>query len=400
MKNRLLLLFVFTSLLVPAITHAQSDLEIKDDTIRVSPTAFPLLTFMSEIRDYQALCNDYKIASSTNTLTIRPNASKPTPYCLLIVSEGSKNSPRQHRFVLVFDKNADPSEQIHDYSTKDLLEQRIAYLNRMRSGGDDGEEKTSSKKKSRKERAKEKAKEEEESAAAAAKELAKAKTKVKKPETPKAPDVAKETKKVTKQESDDEEATPAQENKQKFEAKNTGSTATEVEETTDKDEIKNVPSDLLDARVKLKINGFYRACELLCAKTDVQNTIKYGMKLFDNDEEVLVETTNGRTNEKSQTKIRQYLNHLALLNYKKVEMTASNIKFVSKFHLAPDGKWHASAMIIQDFKGFRDNRQVYSDQTNKTFDIIVNTFEEVKDGKTITKFDIFLGNISVTNVPS
>ncbi|MEO6831237.1 MAG: hypothetical protein ABI378_03200, partial [Chitinophagaceae bacterium] len=167
--------FLFTCLvLFPALSQAQ-DLEIKDDTIRVSPTAFPMLSFMSEIRDFQALCNDYKIASSTTTLTIRPAVSKPTPYCLLVVSEGSKNSPRQHRFVLVFDKNADPSEQIHDYSTKALIEDRIAYLNRMRAAGDGDGEKTSGKKKK-------------ESG------FAKLKDKFKKPdapEEPKAPKVAK-----------------------------------------------------------------------------------------------------------------------------------------------------------------------------------------------------------------
>lgn len=400
MRKNLFPILLTCLFLCPALSFAQ-DLEIKDDTIRVSPSAFPLLSFMSEIRDYQALCNDYKIAASTTTLTIRPNVSKPTPYCLLVVSEGSKNSPRQHRFVLVFDKDADPSEQIHDYSTKDLLEQRVAYLNKSRAqGGDDGE-KTSGKKKSKKERAKEKAKEKEDDEPAS-KDVAKAKSKIKKPETPKAPELPKEAKKVVKQQADEEEEpAPPKENKQKFEAQKKGnSSSSSADETADQDEIKNVPTDLLQARVNLKIKAFYRACELLCTKTDVQNTIKYGMKLFDNDEEVLVETTNGKTNEKSQTKIRQYLSHLSLLNYKKVEMTASSIKFVSKFHLAPDGKWHASAVIIQDFKGYRDNRQVFSDQTNKTFDIIVNTFEEVQDGKTITKFDIFLGNISVTNVPS
>ena len=393
--------FLFTFLvLFPALSQAQ-DLEIKDDTIRVSPTAFPMLSFMSEIRDFQALCNDYKIAASTTTLTIRPAVSKPTPYCLLVVSEGSKNSPRQHRFVLVFDKNADPSEQIHDYSTKDLIEERIAYLNRMRSGGDGEGEKASGKKKKESGFAKLKGKFKKPDAPEEPKAPKVAKAKV--PDAPKvkAPDASKVKTKVAAQESEaqDEPATP-KENAQKYETKKTANTAPAAEGTTDQDEIKNVPTDLLQARVSLKIKAFYRACELLCAKTDIQNTIKYGMKLFDNDDEVLVETTNGKTNEKSQTKIRQYLSHLALLNYKKVEMTASAIKFVSKFHLAPDGKWHATAVIIQDFKGYRDDRQVYSDQTNKTFDIIVNTFEEVQDGKTITKFDIFLGNISVTNVPS
>jgi hypothetical protein len=82
-------------------------------------------------------------------------------------------------------------------------------------------------------------------------------------------------------------------------------------------------------------------------------------------------------------------------------MTASEIKFVSNFHKGPDGKWHASAVIIQDFKGYKDyNILAYKDQTTKTVDITISLIEEVKEGKSIRKFDIFLGNISVTNVPS
>lgn len=407
MRKIFSLLTVLSLFLIISPASAQ-DLELKDDTIRVSPNAFPLLTFMGEIRDYTALCNDYKISGSTTTLTIRPGVSKPTPFCLLVVSEGSKNSPRQHRFVLMFDKNADPSQQIHDYSTKDLLEERVAYLERMRSGGGD----EGKKKESAFGRLKDKFKKPEEPKTPEQPKAPKAKApqapKVKTPEAPKAkaPKVEAPTKQVEEQQAESEVAqneqpAEANENAQQFHTSSASSQNTNNrEETTDKDEIQNVPTEQLNARVNLKIKAFYRACELLCAKTDIQNTIKYGMKLFDNDEEVLVETTNGRTNEKSQTKIRQYLSHLSLLNYKKVEMTASSIKFVSKFHLAPDGKWHGTAVIIQDFAGYRDNRQVYRDQTNKTFDIIVNTFEEVKDGQTVTKFDIFLGNISVTNVPS
>jgi hypothetical protein len=80
-------------------------------------------------------------------------------------------------------------------------------------------------------------------------------------------------------------------------------------------------------------------------------------------------------------------------------MTSSEIRFVSDFHMGPDKKWHASAVIIQDFTGYKDGVAVYNDKTNKTIDIIVNVFDVVKDGKVIKKFDIFLGNISVTNMP-
>lgn len=373
MKKLSALLGVLLTLLVWFPARAQ-DYNIKDDTIKVSSSAFPMLSFMGEIRDYNTLCSDYKLAASTTTLTIRPSTSKPVKVCRLIVSEGSKNSPRQHQFILIFDKEADPAEQIHDYSTKDLMQQRINYLAKVREGGksgsgDDEEEEKPKKGKKKKHKDEEKKEDEE--------------TPVKEKEVVKVTTPPKTTTKPSK---------PVEDN---TEAQSGGSDQSEAIE------IKDIPEEQLSARVKQKINAFYRACENLCAKVDVDASIKYGMKLFNNNEDVIVATTNQKTNATRPQKIRQYFVHLSQLSYKKVEMTASEIKFVSNFHKGPDGNWHASAVIIQDFKGYKDyNILAYKDQTSKTVDIIITMTEEVREGKTIKKFDIYLGNISVTNVPS
>jgi hypothetical protein len=344
------------------------DYNIKDDTIKVSSSAYPMLSFMGEIRDYNTLCADYKLIPSTTTITIRPATSKPVKVCRLIVSEGSKNSPRQHQFILLYDKDADPSEQIHDYSTKDLMEQRIAYLAKAREGkqGDAG------------------AAEEEEAPKKGKRKKHRNEEKIDEPKTAS----------VTREEE------PVRSNA-KTEEKGTDYSSGGANASSDEVTIKEIPEEQIKGRVKQKINAFYRTCENLCAKIDVDGTIKYGMKLFDNNEEVIVATTNAKTNAARPQKIRQYFIHLSQLSYKRVEMTASEIKFVSNFHKGPDGKWHASAVIIQDFKGYKDyNILAYKDQTTKTVDITISLIEEVKDGKNVRKFDIFLGNISVTNVPS
>lgn len=367
MMKKLSVLFCILS--IWAIPSLAQDYNIKDDTIKVSNSAFPMLSFMGEIREYNTLCADYKLIPSTTTITIRPATSKPVKVCRLIVSEGSKNSPRQHQFILLYDKDADPSDQIHDYSTKDLMEQRIAYLAKAREGkqgdaGADQEEETPKKGKKKKHGKEEKAEE------------PKATSSVKREEEPTTTNV-----KTEEREQDN------------------GSSAANL--SSDEVTIKEIPEEQIKGRVKQKINAFYRTCENLCAKIDVDGTIKYGMKLFDNNEEVIVATTNSKTNAARPQKIRQYFIHLSQLSYKKVEMTASEIKFVSNFHKGPDGKWHASAVIIQDFKGYKDyNILAYKDQTTKTVDITISLIEEVKDGKNVRKFDIFLGNISVTNVPS
>lgn len=370
------------------------DLSIKGDTIRVSSSAYPMLKFMGEVRDYNTLCGDYKLVPGDNTITIRPATSKPVKVCLLIVSEGSKNSPRQHQFVILFDKDANPAKLIHDYSTKELMESRIAYLEQVHSGGgsqtqsntssksDDGDSKKGKKKK----RHQKHEKSSDDNQQQAAEQTAQSGNTERPDNSPSSVQTNASTGSGTASNT----------------SSNTSSgSAEDAQQGGDAFNVSDIPEEQIKARVKQKINAFYRVCENLCAKVDVDGSIKYGMKLFDNNEDVIVATSSSNSKDVRPQKIRQYFIHLSQLNYKRVEMTASEIKFVSNFHKGPDGKWHASAVIIQDFKGYKDyNILAYKDQTTKTVDIIISLIEEVREGKTIRKFDIFLGNISVTNVAS
>lgn len=366
------------ALMLAAMPAGAQDLSIRNDTIRVSSSAYPLLKFMGEIRDYNTLCGDYKLVPGNTTITIRPASAHPIKVCLLIVSEGSKNSPRQHQFVILFDKEADPANLIHDYSTKELMEARIAYLEKAGSAGPGvatasaGDEGESKKDKKRKRHHKSDKQDEDDAPATAA--------------PPSAGNVEQPRNTVAS-------------------ASSTPSQGSEPAATGGSDGqafgISDIPEDQLKARVKQKINAFYRVCENLCGKIDVDGTIKYGMKLFDNNEDVIVATSSSKSKDVRPQKIRQYFIHLSQLNYKRVQMTASEIKFVSNFHKGPDGNWHASAVIIQDFAGYKDyDILAYKDQTTKTVDIVIKLIEEVREGKTVRKFDIFLGNISVTNVAS
>ncbi|MBS1614714.1 MAG: hypothetical protein JST06_01195 [Bacteroidetes bacterium] len=377
---------LFLSLFLSGLCAHAQDLSIQGDTIRVSSSAYPMLKFMGEVRDYNTLCGDYKLVPGDNTITIRPATSKPVKVCLLIVSEGSKNSPRQHQFVILYDKETNPAKLIHDYSTKDLMEERIAYLKNLKNGGsqaqsasDSKNDAGDSKKEKKKKRHHKKDKNDSDSQQQATEQTAKSDP------------------------SEHPDSSPS--NIQTPTASNTSSGSESGSDAStqqgDVFNVSDIPEEQIKGRVKQKINAFYRVCENLCEKVDVDGSIKYGMKLFDNNEDAIVATSSSNSKDVKPQKIRQYFIHLSQLNYKRVEMTASEIKFVSNFHKGPDGKWHASAVIIQDFKGYKDyNILAYKDQTTKTVDIIISLIEEVREGKTIRKFDIFLGNISVTNVAS
>ncbi len=370
--------FLLITLLLGSLAGSAQDLSIRGDTIRVSSSAYPMLKFMGEVRDYNTLCGDYKLTPGDNTITIRPAKSKPVKVCLLIVSEGSKNDPRQHQFIILYDEHTDPARLIHDYSTEELMKQRIAFL---KNGGSDGSSTASSDNDEDSGKGKKKRRHKKEKKADREKHETVATTKT---EEPPAATTTTGTQSNSGSQSGGSSENGATEQQQ-------GGAFT----------ISDIPEEQLKGRVKQKINAFYRVCENLCAKVDVDGSIKYGMKLFDNNEDVIVATSSSNSSKVRPQKIRQYFIHLSQLNYKRVEMTASEIKFVSNFHKGPDGKWHASAVIIQDFKGYKDyDILAYKDQTTKTVDITISLIEEVREGKTIRKFDIFLGNISVTNVAS
>ena len=321
--------------------------------------------FMGEIQDATLSNDDYRLITSTKSLNIRPKTSKPQKACLLLVSEGSKSNQRQHKLYLVYDKDADTDESLHDYSTKDKMEDRIDYLDKAHK-------------------------------AAADAKLAKA-------DAPKA--TVKETAKPRQSETATQISSKV-DNSNAPEPANSSGNAGNTAQAGDQDNstglvaVREIPEDQLKQRVEAKINAFYKTCRLLCDKTDVETYIAYGMKLFQNDDEKIVSSVNSKTGVHSSTKIRVYFRHLSQLAYKRVDMTASDIKFVSHFKEGPDHKWHATAVVIQDFSGYKDyNILAYKDQTTKAIDIIITTWNEEQDGKTVQKFDIFLGNISVTNTP-
>ena len=403
MLKRIFFSVAVASLGLPHLVAAQK-YNIVNDTIRVSSSSFPFIRFMGEVQSASLLCEDYKIARTSTTITVRPKASKPAPFCMLVVTEGSASSPRQHQFIISFAKEVPASALMHDYSTKALIEKRMEEIEKGQPAapaGDDGKaEAASSGSKGLKGLFK-KGPKAPKSPKMEQPEAPKQPEAPRQPETPKNEVKAPKEPKETKTASRDREEEPRR-NEEPTRSSSSSSGSNDGAQSNgggDDGDIKNIPADKLEERVKLKITSFYDACNLLCAKQDIEESIKYGMKLFNNDESVLVETTNGKTNAKSQKNIRPYFNHLSQLRYSKVEMTTSEIRFVSNFHLGPDKKWHASAVIIQDFHGYKDNELVYTDKTNKTIDIIVNIFDVIKDGKVVKKFDIFLGNISVTNIP-
>lgn len=92
-----------------------------------------------------------------------------------------------------------------------------------------------------------------------------------------------------------------------------------------------------------------------------------------------------------------YLKRIKSLPYERVDVTYTNVAWVSKIHLGPGGKYYGTIKYEQTFTGFRDNKIVYSDRTEKNTDVILDTYRSVNNGISEIKWDILLGNIYVVS---
>jgi hypothetical protein len=413
-SNVCLLLLAIGSLgLFPNVAHGQlfgkrggddkAAAQIDGDTIKIAPGKSSFLKVIGPVRSINPLSEDYgyTCTEGTGNIYLRAKSSNPEKFSQLIVNEGTEGAVRQHIFVLQFVKSMDLKEQTHDISSIEKIRDRIAYLEKAKAApaGEPA------------------ADEEVEKPKVAAKKPAVEKPKVTKPaaEKPeKGPKGRKETASAKPKKSDEEEdsetpnkatarANPTSSNSSRGGEKVVGQVyksdgEIERKSIASDDVIANIPPEVLAKRVKVTIDRFYHHCTELSAKRSIEMNTRECMKLFNNDTSVSVERTNARTNARRRDKIRRYLRNLTQLSYTTGEITAANINFISgEARKGPDGKYHATAVVMQDFKGFKDDIIVYQDQTTKTIEIILDVFEAMKDGKRVEVLQVFLGDISVSD---
>ena len=86
-----------------------------------------------------------------------------------------------------------------------------------------------------------------------------------------------------------------------------------------------------------------------------------------------METTSKYKNTKSWQTTKQYLNRLADLTYKEIEITWVDTCRVSNFYKVKDGLYSATVTVSQRFAGYRDNGD-YIDTTVKTIEIYLEEY--------------------------
>lgn len=89
--------------------------------------------------------------------------------------------------------------------------------------------------------------------------------------------------------------------------------------------------------------------------------------------------------------VEKYLARLKSLPYTKVVIKYYDIAYVSDFIKGADGRYYATATIVQQFTGFSGDKVQYSDITKKEIEIVVDLVEDSFFKE--KRWKIFLGNI-------
>jgi hypothetical protein len=150
----------------------------------------------------------------------------------------------------------------------------------------------------------------------------------------------------------------------------------------------------------VKLNEYLKLiCERSTSYEDMTKAIDQAVNLFVN-ENAVVETSSLSRNDVRRHKIRNYLSHIKMVRYDKIEIEWTAVQFVSDVKRGPDGNYHGVVSFEQVFRGYRDGQLVYQDITKKHANVVLKAMEQNFQGNTITVWDVLLSDIGVISTRS
>jgi len=125
------------------------------------------------------------------------------------------------------------------------------------------------------------------------------------------------------------------------------------------------------------------------------DAVRLALDLF-YDQERMVEVSSLNGEKTVSYRISDYLEHLRMLTYAKVEMIWNQVAYVNQLRAGEDGEYRGIISVEQIFKGYNsDNVVIYQDVTQKNIEIIVKPLKQIIDGEEISKWDVYLSDIGV-----
>lgn len=155
------------------------------------------------------------------------------------------------------------------------------------------------------------------------------------------------------------------------------------------------------AKVKRLESYIIQLSDKKMALTMRDKVVGQALSLFEKPEENTVQTSrlmpDGRTS-LTLKKIAEYLRTSLRFNkYENVKIKWADLNFASDFELQPDGSYQAVISVQQQFTGYVDGQETYSDVTNKNITVTIRSYEKFTDGGFKKLWDVFLGDIGVSS---
>ncbi len=126
------------------------------------------------------------------------------------------------------------------------------------------------------------------------------------------------------------------------------------------------------------------------SREEKDDDIQAAVKMFVPDAKVEVSAVNNPNN-KATRSISDYLNRLSRLSYSKVDITYAEINFIDEFSSDGNGNYYGIASYVQTFKTGN-----FVDVTRKNQKIKLQGYNKRVNGVDEERFDILLGNISIS----
>nr|WP_295922374.1 hypothetical protein [uncultured Dyadobacter sp.] len=124
--------------------------------------------------------------------------------------------------------------------------------------------------------------------------------------------------------------------------------------------------------------------------------IEQAVKLFLADATIEVSSANRQG--KRKYPVKDYLTRLKLLPYSSTSIAWNEVNYVKDLTEASDGNYYGTITGSQTFTGYGANNQdvMYSDVTQKSVKVKLQSYKKTVDGQQTTNWDILLGNVGIS----
>lgn len=124
--------------------------------------------------------------------------------------------------------------------------------------------------------------------------------------------------------------------------------------------------------------------------------IEQAVKLFLADATIEVSSANRQG--KRKYPVKDYLTRLKLLPYGSTSIAWNEVNYVKDLTEASDGNYYGTITGSQTFTGYGANNQdvMYSDVTQKSVKVKLQSYRKTVDGEQTTNWDILLGNVGIS----